>query len=252
MTRTTPAAAGPSRTLGDGFERTFGLRPALPRAGRRWVLVAAIVAIFATGAAAAAWQVQDRDVHRELQQLRDRIGGTSSTTVVGELHTLNTRLQLAHATGGDAAGIVDEPENEARLDRTEPSTAGMSIARMCPSGVSSGLGQKQRTLCRELVQTERAQYVFALRMFERAAEHHARLEAIEQRRRALRPDDYADLQANSNELLALTALMDNDRDRYQTYMRAYEARVAHIRHTQVALSRNLFQGRASVDLPTSL
>ena len=252
MSRTTATAAGRPRSLGDGFERTFGRRPALPRAGRRWVLVAAVVAVFATGAAAAAWQVQDRDVQRELQQLRNRIGGSNSTTVVSELQKVNTRLQLAHAAGGALAEIVEEPESDARLDRNEPSTAGLSIGRMCPSGVSSGLGQKQRTLCRELVQTERAQYVFALRMFERAAEHHARLEAIEQRRHALGPDDYADLQANSNELLALTALMDNDRDRYQTYMRAYEARVAHIRHTQIALSRNLFQGRSGVDLPTSL
>lgn len=252
MNKTTLVDSRMPRGFAAGFERTFGLRPVMPRAGRRWLLLAAIVTVFATGAAAAAWQVHDEVALRELQQLRNRIGGSSSTTVVGELQKVNSRLELDPITASETAGIVEVPEGTAKLDPTAPSTAPLTIGRLCPSGVASGLGQQQRTLCRELVQTELAQYAFAMRMFERAGEHHARLEAIEQRRRALGPEDYADLQSNSNELLALTALMDNDRDRYQTYMRAYEARVAHIRHTQIALSRNLFQGRASVDLPTSL
>jgi len=159
---------------------------------------------------------------------------------------------MDHKPTSETVELVAEPEGTAKLDPTVPSAASLSIGRLCPSGVLSSLGQQQRTLCRELAQTELAQYAFAMRMFKRAGEHHARLEAIEQRRRALGIEDYADLQSNSNELLALTALMDNDRDRYQTYMRAYEARVAHIRHTQIALTRNVFRGRAGVDLPTSL
>lgn len=241
-----------THSLANGLQRTFGIRIGWPRVRRRFVVAIAVAAALATGAAAAAWQVHDRETYQQVQQLRDRIGGGSSNTVVGELQKANRRLQIDHKPTDETTELVAEPEGTAKLDPTAPSAAPLSIGRLCPSGVSSGLGQQQRTLCRELVQTELAQYTFAMRMFERAAEHHARLEAIEQRRRALGSEDYADLQSNSNELLALTALMDNDRDRFQTYMRAYEARVAHIRHTQIALTRNLFKGRGGVDLPTSL
>lgn len=241
-----------ARNLASGLQRTFGFELGWPRVRRRFVVAIAVAAVLATGAAAAAWQVHDRETYQQVQQLRDRIGGGGSNTVVGELQKVNTRLQMDHKPTSETVELLAEPEGTAKLDRTTPSAASLSIGRLCPSGLSNSLGQQQRILCREMAQTELAQYAFAMRMFERAAEHHARLEAIEQRRRALGAEDYADLQANSNELLALTALMDNDRDRYQTYMRAYEARVAHIRHTQIALTRNVFRGRGGVDVPTSL
>ncbi|MNT49634.1 hypothetical protein D3C72_1864990 [compost metagenome] len=65
-------------------------------------------------------------------------------------------------------------------------------------------------------------------------------------------NDYANLQYNTNELLALTALMDNDRDRYQTYMAAYDARVQHIHNTQIALTRNALKGGGSGGLSGAL
>lgn len=236
----------------DGLQRTFGVRPSWPRARRRYAVVLAVCAVLATGVAAAAWQVHDRETHQKVQELRDRIGGGGGRTVVGELQKVNTRLQIRHIPAGDTAGLVPEPTGTARLHPTQPTKGALSIGRLCPTGVRNALGQQQRLLCQEMMQTELAQYAFAMRMFERAAEHHTRLEAIEQRRRALGAEDYADLQSNSNELLALTALMDNDRDRYQTYMRAYEARVAHIRQTQIALTRNVLRGRGGVDVPTSI
>lgn len=234
-----------------GLERLFGFRPGRPRVRPGVAYALAGIAALATGAATAAWQVHDRDTHREVQALVQRVGGGGNHTVVGELEKVSTRLRLGHTPTGATPAVVAEPTGAARLDAAALTSAQATIGRMCPAGVLSTLGQQQQQLCRELVQTERAQYAFSLQMFERAAEHHARLAAIEQRRQALGPEDYADLQSNSNELLALTALMDNDRDRYQTYMRAYEARIAHIRHTQVALTRNAFKGGGSVDLPTS-
>jgi len=233
-----------------GLGHMFGLRPAWPRVRRGLVYALAGLTVLATGAAAAAWQVHDRDTHQQVRELRDRIGGSGNHTVVGELQKVAERLRVDHAPSEPTTALVAEPVGGARLDVAALSAAQTTIGRMCPAGVLSILGQQQQQLCRELVQTERAQYAFSLQMFERAAAHHARLTEIEQRRRALGPEDYADLQSNSNELLALTALMDNDRDRYQTYMRAYEARIAHIRHTQVALTRNVFKGGGSVDLPT--
>lgn len=238
--------------LARDIERTFGFRPRWPRAGRRLVLGLALGAVLTTGAAAAAWQVRDDNARQELREVRNRIGGSSSATVVGELQKINTRMRIDHRSSSDTRALLEAPTGDGRLDAARPSASQASIQNLCPSRAITNLGQQQRLLCQERVRTELAQYTFSMQMFERAAEHHEKLKEIEQRRRNLGADDYADVQYNTNELLALSALMDNDRDRYQTYMRAYEARIAHIRHAQAGLTRNAFKGRSSVSLPISL
>lgn len=241
----------PRSRLARDIERTFGVVPRWPRAGRGAAAGLAIVAVLSTGVAAAAWHVRDDNARQELRDVRNRIGGGSST-VVGELQTLNTRLRVDRRSSAETPALLEAPTGDGLLDSAKPTASQASIQTMCPTRALTNLGQQQRLLCQERVRTELAQYAFSMRMFERAADNHRRLGEIEQRRRALGANDYADVQYNTNELLALSALMDNDRDRYQAYMRAYDARIAHIRHAQSALTRNAFKGRSSVSLPTSL
>ncbi|NYZ62421.1 hypothetical protein [Luteimonas deserti] len=250
MSTTTPRPGAPAR-LAQDFERTFGISARWPRIGRRVSLGLAIAAILATGAAAAAWQVNDQRAVSELQRIRQGVGGGTSANAVGELQSLNSKLQLDIRSGGETADVLEAPTGDGRLD-SAPTASMARIETLCPTGPSTTLGEQQRLLCQELVRTELAQYAFSMKMFERAAEHHRKLQEIEQRRRGLGEKDYGDLQYNTNELLALTALMDNERDRYQTYMRAYEARIAHIKHAQVALTRNAFKGGGGLTLPVSL
>lgn len=87
-------------------------------------------------------------------------------------------------------------------------------------------------------------------MFERAKENYDKLKEIQDRRNGLAAEDYANVQYNTNELLALTARMDNDRDRYATYMAAYSARVSHIQSTRSALTRNALKGSGGLSMPS--
>ncbi len=225
----------------EGFRNTFGFAPRVPQPNRKLGVAVAVLAVLgATGVAAAAWQVNDQRTQQEIGKVQDLLG--SGSTVIEELEEINERLAMDGYSGDPAPDMVEEPSGDEKLDKEKPTSIDVAIDKLCPEGANNMLGQQQQMLCREMVHTELAQYRFSMRMFERAKENYDRLKDIQERRDALEEDDYANLQYNTNELLALTALMDNDRDRYRTYMSAYEARVAHIENARASLTRNALKG----------
>ena len=243
MTSTTRRGAGFSAA----WTKTFGTSLTMPKASPRLVIALAIVALLGTGVAAAAWEVNDRKTQDELKEVQSRLGNNG--TVTGELNDINRKLQI-NPRGGTTPDMVAEPTGDEALNATQPSTTAVPMTQLCTTGASTPLGQQQQQLCRELANTELAQYRFSMRMFERASENYTRLKQLEDHRRGLSADDYANIQYNTNEVLALTALMDNDRDRYNTYMAAYDARVMHIKNSQTSLTRNALKGGGGFSLPS--
>lgn len=227
--------------------RTFGTTFDFPRAGPRLTITIAILAVMVTGAAAAAWQVNDIKTQLEIQKVQERLGNDG--TVTGRLTEVNRKLEVTQRSNTATPEMIKEPENDEALHATQPVNTMLVMDKLCTAGASTQLGIQQMDLCQQLVKTELAQYRYSLRMFERAKENYDRLEAIETRRRSLNAEDYANVQYNTNELLSLTALMDNDRDRYNTYMAAYQARIAHIQNTRSALTRNAIKGSGGIDVP---
>lgn len=234
-------------TFRQAWVRTFGSALAAPRANRWLTISVAVVALLGTSVAMAAWQVNDRNTQREIRKVQDRLGNDG--TVTGRLNDVNRKLQISPRSGSTPEMIV-EPTGDEALNATQPTTTLVLMDQLCSAGASTTLGQQQQALCQDIAKTELAQYRFSLRMFERAKQNYDRLKQLEDRRRQLGANDYANIQYNTNEVLALTALMDNDRDRYRTYMAAYEARVAHIQNSQAALTRNALKGNGSVSLPS--
>ncbi|MCD9098107.1 hypothetical protein LU699_12800 [Luteimonas fraxinea] len=235
---------------GHGFAaawaRTFGTTPDLPKASRGLTATLAVIALLGTGAAAAAWQVNDTKTQQEIKELQNRIGKNGN--VIDKLNDVNRKLRV-NPRGGTTPEMIATPTGDEALNATQPTASAVGIDQLCTSGAATGLGSSQQQLCKDLANTELAQYRFSMRMFERSKENYDRLKQIEDHRRTLGADDYANIQQNTNELLALTALMDNDRDRYNTYMSAYEARIAHIRNSQAALTRNALKGSGSLSMP---
>lgn len=239
---------GAKSTFRDAWIRTFGTALEAPKASVNLKIAVAIIALLGTGVAAAAWQVNDSNTQDEIREVQDRLGDEG--TVTGGIKDLNRKLQVEER-GGTTPTMIVEPTGPEKLDATQPSSTSVAIDKLCTAGAMTVLGAQQQSLCREIANTELAQYRFSLRMFERASQNYDRLKEIEDHRRSLGEEDYANIQQNTNELLALTALMDNDRDRYQTYMAAYSARIVHIRNSQTALTRNALKGSGSLS-PTSL
>lgn len=222
------------------WARMFGTAPVLPKANRWIVLSLAIASLMGAGVAMAAWEVNDSKTQRKLD---DRLG--KDGTVTGQLKDINTKLNMSRRQSDQTPTMVAEPTGDEKLDKTKPGATVMSLESLCVKGADTQLAKHQLELCQEMAKTELAKYRFSMRMFERSKENYDRLKQIQDRRRQLSATDYANLEYNTNELLALTALMDNDRDRYQTYMAAYDARVQHIQNTQIALTRNALKGGGS-------
>lgn len=233
----------------DGCYTTFGIAPTVPRVGRAMIIAIAFGAVLMTGAAAAAWQVNDRNSQTELKEIKNRIGNNG--TVTGKVNDLNLKLQVDVRSNEQLPAMIQAPTGVEALDAQQPTSTPVAIGKLCNPGVSSALGQQQLQLCQAQAQTELAKYRFSMRMAKRADENYTRLKQIQDRRRNLGVNDYADVQYNTNELLTLTALMDNDRDRYMTYMQAYDSRVMHIANARSALTRNALKGSGSFSL-TSL
>lgn len=227
------------------LEATFG-RIDAPKLGRRSLMAAGLIGLLTAGAASADWRVYDQKVETVLKQINERIG---EGNVNKRLEDLNTKFKIDQSANGETPAMIAEPTGDEKLDKQKPTMAQADADKLCPAGSKTPLGQQQKLMCGEIVNTELAQYRFSMRMFDRAKENYDRLKKIEDQRRSMGADDYADLQDNSNKLLALTALMDNDRDRYRTYMSAYEARIEHIRNARSALSRNAFRGTGGSGLP---
>lgn len=233
-------------TFRQAWLRTFGFEPSAPKASRWLTLGVAVVALLGTGVAMAAWQVNDNNTQREIRTLQNRIG--SDGTVTGRLSDLNRKLQVT-PRGGTTPDMIAEPTGDEALDKNQPFATPVAMDKLCTEGASTTLGTQQLALCQDLAKTELAKYRFSLRMFERSKQNYDRLKQLDDRRRALSANDYANIQYNTNEVLSLTALMDNDRDRYQTYMAAYDARIAHIQNSRAALTRNALKGTGSVSVP---
>lgn len=237
---------GATSAFGAAWINTFGTGRVVPRAGRWLTVSIAMVALLGTGVAMAAWQVNDRETQREIRKVQDRIGNDG--TVTGRLTDVNRKLQVSPRSG-TTPEMIKEPTGDEKLDANQPTGMPVAMDKLCTAGASTMLGQQQHQLCQELAKTELAQYRFSLRMFERSKQNYDRLKKLEDHRRSLGANDYANIQYNTNEILALTALMDNDRDRYQTYMAAYQARVAHINNSRAALTRNALKGSGSLSIP---
>lgn len=232
----------------DGCKRTFGRTFAVPRAGRSLTLSIAIAAVLVTGAAAAAWQVNDRNTQSEIKKVQDRLGNNG--TVTGKLNDLNLKMSLDQRSNAQTPDMVAAPKDDEALHPMQPSNFPVLLDEICADGVNAPLSVQQQQLCMELANTELAKYRFSMRMSARAEDHYKRLKEIHDRRRGLGANDYGDVQYNTNELLTLTALMDNDRDRYMTYMHAYDARILHIRNARSALTRNALKGNGPLPMPT--
>ena len=235
--------------LRPNLRRTFG-RVDLSGIRQRGLLLAGLVCLLATGAASADWRVYDETVDKTLQ---DRFGDTG--TVTGQLNDANDKLRIKTAStnaGDQSSKVLEEPTGDEKLNETVPSqaiTPNTMLAQRCPAPkISDGIPGQQFVICQEMVKTELAQYRFSLRMFKLAQERHDRLHRIEEERAELSENDYGDLLDNSNKLQALIALMDNDRDRYDTYMQAYAARLNQLDIARDLLSQQALRGSGQPDV----
>jgi hypothetical protein len=218
----------------------------------RGLIALGIVSLLITGAASADWRVRDQTLISLMEQIRDDYIGNTDGTVTHHLNDINDRLVIGgddFTAGGDRDDQAFEPQQEddkLPADKARPTAAAdVDLSKRCPaSGLASltGVAKEQNTVCVEMYRTEIAKYRFSLEMYELAQTRNQKLQEIIEERNALTEEDFGKMEENTNKLVALTAQMDNDRDRYSAYMNAYDARTAHLQKASDVLGRAAISG----------
>ena len=183
----------------------------------------------AVGGAQAAWKVDDDETQRKISDTNDR------------LDDLNESLKIA------GYGRPGDPEPEPtdateKLDHSSMTTESVTASDRCPSATAGGLAARQNRLCTDIVNTEKAKYMYSLRMYDLSKKRWDRLKEIQQERERIHDDEIGKLEDNTNKLLSLMALMEIDRQQHQVYMAAYDARLNHLAAARDTLSKQALNG----------
>lgn len=211
--------------------------PASPRL-RLAVLVA--LGCLTVGAAHAAWQVTDEETHRTLSEISDRIGRGDVNDKLEELYD-SQKLGGASSSGDPEP----EPKQDEALPHAGPSEIIVGVDQRCPDAAAGAIAVQQRMLCEQIVEAERAKYMYSLRMYKLTETRWSRLKEIEDERKKLKAEEQGKLQDNSNKLLALISLMQIDQQQHKTYMDAYDARLSYLFSARDALTREALAGSGS-------
>lgn len=220
----------------------------------RSLLSLGLVSLLITGGASADWKVQDETLIRLMEQIRDDYIGNTDGKVTDHLNDINDRLVISgdeFSAGGDNDDKPLEPlqaDDRLPANKAKPTAAAdVGMAKRCPSsGLTSltGAAKEQNTVCEEMYKTEIAKYRFSLEMYDLAQKRNEKLQDIIEERNVLTEKDFGKMEENTNKLVALTAQMDNDRDRYTAYMNAYDARIVHLQKSSDLLSKTAISGGA--------
>jgi hypothetical protein len=192
-------------------------------------VILGFVCCLTVGGAQAAWKVDDDDTQRKIDTTNDR------------LQDLYDSLKI------DDSGKPGDPEPEPtdateKLDHSSMTTVSVTASDRCPSVAAGGLAVKQNRLCNDIVDTEKAKYMYSLRMYDLSKKRWDRLKEIQNERERINDDELGKLEDNTNKLLSLIALMEIDRQQHQVYMAAYDARLSHLIAARDTLSKQALNG----------
>lgn len=245
------------RSFAQHFQATFG-QVDVRKLRRRGLLALGIGAVLVTGAASADWRVYDQRVDEVLKDIRDNYIQKDGGSVTTHLKNVNERLTVKgdEFKAGDGSAesptLVEPKEASDKLpeDKAKPTAAaGVTLAERCPGGseTATGIQAEQHKICEEMYNTEIAKYRFSLEMYDLAKKRNEKLQEIVAERNGLGEKDFGKMEENTNKLLALSAQMDNDRDRYTAYMNAYDARMLYLQKSTELLSKRAINGSGAFD-----
>lgn len=211
--------------------------------------------------ASAEWRVYDDNVERELQRVNEKL---ESQNKVG-----SGDFQSGAADGEQQGRFKDPPKKFTTAEQDQPSTVVMTEAMRCPKplppeapqvdgvtvpsippGTGSSVQQQQWNICKEIYETERAQFKYSLMMSELAQKRYERLQQIQQQRGNINSSNVGELTSNTNKMLALLTLIQIDQQQHKTYNDAYAARLAYLNAMSARLGQQAVNGTRGTDTGT--
>lgn len=139
---------------------------------------------------------------------------------------------------------LTEPKDDEVLPKDKPSeTVDLDVAKRCPTPKNNdGVIGQQHNLCKELVKTERARYTYSMKIYEVSKKRYEAFDAIQKERETIGQNEASKLADNSNKLLALSTLIQLDKQQYEAYMSAYAARIDYLNKSSEHLTNQALNG----------
>ena len=225
---------------------------------RSALFIAVGVGLALSLSASAEWRVYDDSVESELKEVNKKL---ASQNKVGAGDFKNDDPE-----GEKQGRFKDPPKKFTTADQDKPSSVELSEATRCPKptppkapkvdGISSppsipasgnGIPDQQWKICKEIVETELAQFKYSLMMSELAQKRYERLKEIQQQRESIGGDNAGELTSNTNKMLALSTLIQIDQQQHTTYNDAYAARLAYLRSVRERLGQMAINGSRGND-----
>lgn len=107
---------------------------------------------------------------------------------------------------------------------------------------AQGLQARRVQVCKEIVETQQAQFKYNLVMSELAEQRYERLKEIRRHREGIKNDEAGKLEENNNRMLALIAAIQIDQQQRAAYNDLYEARLAYLEGLQERLTQMALDG----------
>jgi len=229
---------------------------------RRWIhAIAALLFIaFATPAAHAQWQVQDKDAEGTLNNIKSDTGdiktgvdnvnkvlGTTSdangTPINGTLNSINNKFVIG-AYDSDVPGTrTADPVQALPADSTV-----LDDGSHC-----NDVTPAQQGNCQKIVALENAQYRYMLTMYATSKARDDTLRKLLNERQQINTSDanqYGKLEDNTNKLTALYNLIAIDQQQMQSVNYAYEANLRYLRAQQTQMANAAASGKSASSGPS--
>ncbi|MEA5251490.1 hypothetical protein, partial [Xanthomonas fragariae] len=181
---------------------------------------AGLVLLCLAGAASAQWEVVDKALNEKADAIRKN-------------------QAINHGDGEQSSGEeVAKPKE--KLGRI-PDDQGVAACAATTTGTPVSGSQKES--CELVQRTLNAQYNYVVAMYEITNERLKRLRKIEKNRQEIGGQNIGLLESNTNQLLALKAMMEIDRQQMESAMFAYDKRVAYLTGQQTAAAKAAMAGK---------
>ena len=204
------------------------------------------LAVVFAGVANADWAVTDETTQRKIDKTNEALG----TTGDGGGNSINKNLR-----------ILDQRFNLGTYNAPGDRVADDQMKQAWPATlpqVDSGIDQcdkyvgPQQGTCKELVKTKNADYLYMKTMYDTSNTRNEVLKKLVQARQNLGAPDYGKLEDNTNQIMALRALIALDNQQLQTVHNGYLARIEYLNHQLAQQTDSATGGKSASSMASTL
>ena len=209
----------------------------------------------------AEWAVSDKTTQDRINDANKILGDKRNGTVTRSLQYLREVDKGDFSKTDSGQNKYDDPSLKwEKKDYDKPSSVKVEVDQRCVRGQvpempkiagvqspdlprgQSDLFDASYELCKEIVETEKAQFKYNLMMSELAGKRYERYWAIANERNKLKENDAGKLQSNTNKMTALLTLIGIDAAQQKSYNDVYSARITYLKASRDALAMRVMSG----------